>query len=95
MGKYAIEQLSNRHYASRITHYTLYFTLHVLLWLLLGSQSVFAAEFSGHIAIDGRLFTREPLADVQHGKENLSILFEPEFYHEWADSLLSRSCLPC
>ena len=70
------------------------FTLHVLLWLLLGSQSVFAAELSGYIATDGRLFTRDPLAEIQHEKENLSILFELEFYHEWANGDMSLALTP-
>ena len=40
-------------------------------------------ELSGYLAIESRIFPRTPLTAEQH-KGNLSLSFQPEFYHEWA-----------
>ena len=67
------------------------FTSLVSLWLLLafGKQRALAAEWSGHIAAEPRLFPQAPLSSAQHKEGNLSIVFQPEFYHEWANGDMS------
>jgi len=41
-------------------------------------------DFSGQIAVEGRLFTQEALRDGLY-RSNVSIWAEPEFYAEWED----------
>jgi hypothetical protein len=43
-----------------------------------------AAELSGEIAFEGRLFPSDPL-DARQQDLGAAIGFEPEFYHDWAD----------
>jgi hypothetical protein len=46
--------------------------------------SVGAAEWSGELAVEARLFPYDPLDSRQHGA-NGSVAFEPEFFHDWQD----------
>ena len=49
--------------------------------LIPGGDSV-AREWSGYVAIEGRLFKNEALFDEQKSR-SASLAAEPEFYHEW------------
>ena len=82
------EQLSKIH-VSRFTFYVL-----LSFFLSFGAQGALAAEFSGRTAVEGRIFPQEALSPTQHGRENLSIVLEPEFYHEWADGDMSLTIEP-
>lgn len=42
-----------------------------------------AAQWSGHVAVDSRVFPQSPLAEKQHGSD-LSLVFRPELYLDWA-----------
>ncbi|MFV2059891.1 MAG: hypothetical protein ACC653_04350 [Gammaproteobacteria bacterium] len=53
--------------------------------MLLLISSLQAAEWSGKVASEYRVFTETPVDSRQHGN-NLSILAEPEYYTEWDDS---------
>lgn len=44
-----------------------------------------AAEWSGYVSEDIRFFTESPSDSRQHGN-NISLVAEPEFYHEWDNS---------
>ena len=44
-----------------------------------------ALELSGDVSVEGRLFAKDELYDDQK-RNNGSIAFEPEFYHEWSSS---------
>ena len=52
--------------------------------LLLWASSVAAVEWSGELAVEGRLFPYDPLDARQHGA-NASISFEPELFRDWQD----------
>ena len=45
-----------------------------------------ALELSGDVSVEGRLFAKDELYNDQK-RNNGSIAFEPEFYHEWSSSL--------
>jgi len=56
-------------------------------WLVLAfviGATAQAAEWSGYIAGETRLFPSPPRDDTQH-EENLSLSFQAEFYHEWEE----------
>ena len=57
----------------------------IILLLLSWAIPVHANEFSGDMSIEGRLFFNDPLYPGQD-KNNASIAFEPEYYHEWSAS---------
>ena len=44
-----------------------------------------ALELSGDVSVEGRLFAKDDLYNDQK-RNNGSIAFEPEFYHEWSSS---------
>jgi len=44
-----------------------------------------ALELSGDVSVEGRLFAKDELYNDQK-RNNGSIAFEPEFYHEWSSS---------
>lgn len=44
-----------------------------------------AAEFNGYVGAEIRAFPHEASASEQDHKFNASMMFEPEFYHEWDD----------
>ncbi len=48
------------------------------------AQPVSAGELSGEIAFESRLFPSDAL-DARQQDTGLSVAFEPEFYHDWAD----------
>lgn len=51
------------------------------LMVLLTPQAL-GHEFSGHVAAEGRFFLDEPIFPEQE-RNNASISFQPEYYHEW------------
>jgi hypothetical protein len=51
---------------------------------VMSTQPVAAADLSGEIAFEGRLFPSDAL-DARQQDTGLSVAFEPEFYHDWAD----------
>ena len=52
-----------------------------------------AAEWSGSVALEVRLFPQNPLSSGQH-EENLSIVLEPEFYHAWDQGKQTLTFVP-
>jgi hypothetical protein len=56
----------------------------VVAAVLFIAQPVSAADLSGEIAFEGRLFPNDAL-DAHQQDTGLSVAFEPEFYHDWAD----------
>ena len=48
------------------------------------SAPAHGGEWSGEIAAEGRFFFSDALDPAQHNA-NLSVYFEPEFYHDWDD----------
>jgi len=53
----------------------------------------FAHEWSGYFASEVRLFPQAALDSGQHG-DNLSLVAEPEYYHEWDDGNQSFTFTP-
>jgi hypothetical protein len=47
-----------------------------------------AGEFSGYIGAQARVFFEDPLSPVQHN-EDLSVVTEPEYTHQWDDGAQS------
>jgi hypothetical protein len=56
-----------------------------ILTVLLFISPLQAAEWSGKVVSEYRIFTETPLDERQHGN-NLSVFAEPEFYHEWQNN---------
>ena len=56
----------------------------VLAGFAVVAQPAIAAELSGEVALEGRLFPGDAL-DGRQQDSGLSVAFEPEFYHDWAD----------
>lgn len=52
-----------------------------------------AAEWSGYVAIDQRSFLSSPAFEGQ-GDDDLSLVFEPELYHEWNEGRDSFTFTP-
>jgi len=50
--------------------------------LLLAISAARAADWSGYVAMESRLFNQAPVDSAQHG-DSLSLVAEPEFYSEW------------
>jgi hypothetical protein len=57
----------------------------ILLFLssLTWTRPAQAHEFNGHVSAEARLFASAPLYPQQE-RNNISIAFAPEYYHEWA-----------
>jgi hypothetical protein len=53
-----------------------------------------AAEWSGNIAAEGRLFNHDPISSRQEGNANISFSAQPEFYHSWDDNMQSFTFVP-
>ena len=82
--------LSNAEVGRRVLFY-----LKAVLVILLGvSVPARAAEWSGYIAGEFRFFPESPLSSTQHDEFNSSLIFEPEFYHEWAQGNQSIIIVP-
>jgi hypothetical protein len=56
--------------------------LFLLATVLIPSLDSAAAEWSGYLAAEGRLFPEKPLFDGQKSR-SVSLAAEPEFYHAW------------
>jgi hypothetical protein len=65
----------------------------LLLWLPGGEAGVQSGRWSGYAATELRLFPQNPLAPGQH-EENLSLVFEPEYYREWDNGRQSLTFVP-
>ncbi|MCK5498615.1 MAG: hypothetical protein KAI77_05405 [Gammaproteobacteria bacterium] len=57
------------------------------------SFSVTAGQWSGYLGTEFRYFTQDPRDPRQHD-ENLSLVFEPEYYHEWDKGTQSLAFVP-
>ena len=57
------------------------------------SFSISAGEWSGYLGAEFRYFPQDARDTRQHD-ENLSLLFEPEFYHEWDKGNQSLAFVP-
>jgi len=69
------------------------FYKYVLILYLVSIPHSFAQEFSGNIALEGRLFPESPLSDVQHGS-SLSLSLKPELFFDWDDGYQSLLFVP-
>lgn len=58
------------------------YLISIAAWFVIFSKVVNAAEWSGQIAVESRIFTESPADTRQHG-DNFSGFFQPEFYHAW------------
>ena len=56
----------------------------ILFFLLcvFDAPEVLAHEFSGYVAVEGRVFFKDPLFPEQE-RDNASIALQPEYYYEW------------
>ncbi|MCB1864803.1 MAG: hypothetical protein KDG50_05195 [Chromatiales bacterium] len=63
----------------------------LLVALLAGAAG--AAEWSGNVALEARLFAHAPPDGHQHG-DSLSVSVEPEFFHDWDDGRQSLTITP-
>ena len=52
-----------------------------------------AGEWSGYLGTEFRYFTQDPRDPRQHD-ENFSLVFEPEYYHEWDKGTQSLAFVP-
>ncbi|WJW75116.1 SPOR domain-containing protein [Thiohalobacter sp. IOR34] len=52
------------------------------------------SEWSGHVALEARLFPHDALAPRQHDGLNLSVALEPEYYREWDHGRQSFTFVP-
>jgi len=57
------------------------------------SFSASAGQWSGYLGAEFRYFPQDARDSRQHD-ENLSLLFEPEFYHEWDKGTQSLAFVP-
>jgi len=57
------------------------------------SFSATAGEWSGYLGTEFRYFTQDPRDPRQHD-ENFSLVFEPEYYHEWDKGTQSFAFVP-
>ena len=65
------------------------------LGLLLASPvALSAGELSGYLMLEGRAYEHSPAYAEQKGGASGAIVFEPEFYHEWAELELSFEATP-
>lgn len=67
--------------------------LAITLVLMSTIGSVVAGEWSGYIAGELRYFFQAPVQPVQHD-ENLSLSFQPEYYHAWDNENQSLTFVP-
>lgn len=65
----------------------------LLLILLLSAGVVHAGEWSGNIAVEGRMFQHDAL-DPRQDKGNFSLSALPEYFHEWNDGADSVTFTP-
>lgn len=65
----------------------------LILCLLLSSSNLLAADWSGYLSAETRLFQHSPVAADQHG-HNLSLAAQVEFYHEWDNRRQSLLIVP-
>ena len=65
----------------------------VLLVLLAGAGTAGAGDLSGEVVVEGRLFPQDGADPAQHGA-NVSLAFEPEFFHDWQDGQQRLVVLP-
>lgn len=61
--------------------------------ILTCSVNVAAGEWSGYVAGEARVFTEDPAFHGQH-HDNLSVYFEPEYYHAWDERRESFTFTP-
>jgi len=59
--------------------------LRLLTFCLLVPIELFAHEFTGYIGLETRYFPQTALSNSQDYDANLSLVIEPEYYHEWDD----------
>ena len=66
----------------------------IICGLLFGIGQAVASDWSGYIAAEYRGFTQSKLDNDQFDNGNLSLSFEPEFYHSWNGGDDSFSFVP-
>jgi len=65
----------------------------IFLFAVLVSANTLAGEWSGYLGTEFRYFTQDPRDPRQHD-ENFSLVFEPEYYHEWDKGTQSLAFVP-
>ena len=72
-------------------------SIHKSLFLLVGLAtlqfSAHAGEWSGHVAVEARLFQHDP-QDPRQSNSNVSLMALPEYYTEWNDAADSFTFTP-
>ncbi len=63
------------------------------MFAALVSANTLAGEWSGYLGTEFRYFTQDPRDPRQHD-ENFSLVFEPEYYHEWDKGTQSLAFVP-
>ena len=69
------------------------YRLFIFLFVLLQPSIASAGEWSGYLGTEFRYFTQDPRDPRQHD-ENFSLVFEPEYYHEWDKGSQSLAFVP-
>jgi hypothetical protein len=69
------------------------YKISIFLFTILLSAITHAGEWSGYLGTEFRYFTQEPRDPGQHD-ENLSLVFEPEYYNEWDNGTQSLAFVP-
>ena len=69
------------------------YRLFIFLFVLLEPSMASAGEWSGYLGTEFRYFTQDPQDPRQHD-ENFSLVFEPEYYHEWDKGTQSLAFVP-
>ena len=69
------------------------YKIFIFLFAILISTNTPANEWSGYLGTEFRYFTQDPRDPGQHD-ENLSLVFEPEVYHEWDKGTQSLAFVP-
>ncbi len=69
------------------------YKIFIFLFTILISATTTAGEWSGYLGTEFRYFTQDPRDSRQHD-ENFSLVFEPEYYHEWDKGTQSFAFVP-
>ncbi len=69
------------------------YKIFIFLFAILISANTPAGDWSGYLGTEFRYFTQDPRDPGQHD-ENFSLVFEPEYYHEWDKGRQSFAFVP-
>jgi len=69
------------------------YKIFIFLFAILISTNTPAGEWSGYLGTEFRYFTQDP-RDPGQNDENISLVFEPEYYREWDEGTQSLAFVP-